>query len=151
MKALAHHLTKYSFPLVSQEDEEAISCLKQREITLDGYELILYFNRCKYADVYLETLQIFGKYFSFLPFSLICKVATKFLGDNDLSLVEVIHNKGNAKEAYVDQYSRKIYVWTIYYDQDNNPIENPFASRLQASFYEGLRYFHLDRNQVTFF
>lgn len=149
MRALAKQLVKYSFPNASPVDEEILSCLKQREIVLDGYNLIVYFNKCQHADTDLETLQVFGKYFSFLPFSLICKVAYKFLGNKELSLIEVVHNKKNVEG--VDQGTRKIYVWTVYHDSDGNPITSPFADGENACSYEGLKYSHVDRNQIMFF
>ena len=149
MKALAKQLVNKSFPIVPPEEEEKLSCLKQREVTIDGYNVVLYFNCCKYGEINLETLQIFGKYFVFLPFSLICKIAAKFLGNKELSFIEVIHNKERKNEIGLG--SRKIYVWTVYYDERSQPIPNPFIEEKRVCSYEGLNYSRIDRNQVTFF
>lgn len=151
MKTLALHLVKHSFPIANPEKEDVISWMKQREIAIDGYELIVYFSRSHCYDVNLESLQVYGKYFSFLPFSLVCKVAYKFLGNKELSLIEVVHNKQNAKETVIDQYSRKIYVWTVYYDSSGSPIANPFTADQEPQVYDGLRYTTVDRKQITFF
>jgi hypothetical protein len=144
--AIARHLVNYSFPVVSPQDEEEISCLKQREITVDGYEIVVYFSISNYLDVQLRTLQLFGKYFTFLPFSLVCKIASKFLGDKELSFVEVMH----FNQGMVNEYSRRLYVWTVYF-KDEEPICNPFVTEFKPCTYEGFRYSHLDRNQIKFF
>lgn len=144
MKNLAKILVPYSFPIVSPEDEDIISCLKQREMCINGYDVIVYFNNCSYTKVSLKTLQIYGKYFTALPFFLVCQCAYRFLGDKELSFVEV-HSKNN-----YDIY-RKIYVWTVYYDKDNNPIENPFAKDVSKKSYDGLQFSKLNRGEITFF
>jgi len=146
MKALALQLVPHSFPIKSPQDEEIISCLKQREIVVDGYDLLVYFNRCRYLDIELESLQVFGKYHTFLPFSLVCKVATQFLDDKELSFIEVMHNR----KGVADEFARKIYVWTVYY-KDNDPVPSPFITKFTPCVYEGLRYSHVDRNQIAFF
>ena len=148
MLSLSKHLLKYSFPLTPPEDEDIISILKQREIEVDGYELVVYLNRCRYSDVELETLQVYGKYFTFLPFALVCKVANAFLGDKELSLIEVMHHRqGNV----MDEYSRKIYVWSVYYNADGEKITSPFVNQLTPCSYDGLHYSHVNREQITFF
>jgi hypothetical protein len=148
MRALAKQLTKYSFPLSTPQDEETISCLKQREIAVDGYDIVVYFNRCRYLSVELETIQIFGKYFTFLPFSLVCKVANSFLGDKELSLVEVMHCRN---QGVMDEYARKIYVWTVYYDDNGKPTASPFVGKGKQCDYQGLRYNKVNREQIVFF
>lgn len=148
MKQMGTLLLPQSFPLGKPEDEDVISCLKQREIVVDGYDLVLYFNRCRYLDVDLETLQMFGKYFSFLPFRLACKVAYKFLGDKELSFIEVTHYK---TPNVMDEYARKIYVWAVYYNNQNQPIPSPFAKKSSLCNYEGFSYLQVDKEQVAFF
>lgn len=148
MKALAEQLVPFSFPLKSPQDEETISCLKQREIAVDGYDVIVYFNRCRYKDIDLGSLQVFGKYHTYLPFCLVCKIARQFLGDKELSLVEVMHHRN---QGVADEYARKIYVWTVYHNSEGTPIPNPFATKFTARSYEGLSYYHVDQSQVAFF
>lgn len=148
MRSLAKHLLPYSFPITSPEDEDAISCLKQRDVNVDGYDLVIYFNNCSYGEVTLETLQIFGKHISFLPFSLICKCAYKFLGSQELSLIEVMHFK---TPNTFDDNCRKIYVWTVYYNKEGKPVASPFAKEQKIRSYEGLQFSQLNRNEVMFF
>lgn len=147
MKTLAAQLVAYSFPQVSPQDEETISVLKQREIAIDGYETIVYFNKCKYLDVEMETVQIYGKYFTFLPMSVVCKIVYKFLGDKELSLIEQMHYR---RQGVMDEFSRKIYVWTVYY-RNGEPISSPFVNNFETRTYEGLRFSHVDNNQIVFF
>ena len=97
-------------------------------------------------------MQIFGKYFSFLPLFLVCKLGVEFLGSKELCLVEAVHNRASQfNEGITDEYSRKVYVWTIYYNEQGEPIPNPFASKLEPDSYEGLNFSRLDRKQVIFF
>lgn len=150
MKSLANTLAYKSFPKISAKDEDDLSCLKQRDIMVDGYNVIIYFNVCKYERFSLETLQIFGQRQSFLPFFLVCKIAHKFLGDKELSFVELIHNKDDI-ELFVDHHSRKVYVWTIYYDKKGKLISNPFSKKGIKCSYSGLNYSYINRECVTFF
>lgn len=146
MRDIANHLVKYSFPQVPVQEEEVISCLKQREINIDGYDLMVYFNKCKYHDIEMETLQIFGKSFTFLPFSVVCKAARKFLGNKELSYVEVMHHRN---KDILDEYSRKIYVWTVYYD-NGEVVANPFITEFEHRTYDGLNFSHINKNQIKF-
>jgi hypothetical protein len=148
MKNLARVLLPESFPIRSPEQEDIISCLKQREVTIDGYEVILYFNNCSYGDITLETLQIFGKHFTYLPFYLICKCAYKFLGEKELGLVEVM--SFGKKNELVDDMARKIYVWTVYY-KDDKPIASPFAREIKHCSYDGLEFSQVEQNELMFF
>lgn len=120
MKVLADRLTPHSFPQVSPVDEATLTVLKQRQIVVDGYDLIVYLNRCRHLDVDIEMLQIFGKYFTFLPFSLVCGVAGKFLGVTELSLMNITHGSGEQK--------RRIHVWSVFY-RDGKVVPNPFVHR----------------------
>lgn len=137
MKSLANRLVKVSFPSVSPQDELEISCLKQREITVDGYEIIVYFNVCQHKDTDMQSVQVFGRYFTFLPFSVVCKVASEFLGTKNLSLVEVM------------QSERKIYIWSTY-RKDGELVDSP-ADTLTVRKYDGLEFAMLDQRQVKFF
>lgn len=139
MRALSKQLVPYSFPLASQQDEEIISCLKQREINIDGYDLVVYFNTCCYQGGTFETLQIFSRYFTFIPFAIVCKIAKKFLGTKELTLIEVFS---------ADEH--KIYIWTVYY-KDNEIIKNPFMKNPKSCVYGDLEYNKIDKDQVNFF
>lgn len=145
-RMIAEHLINYSFPSVSPQDEEEISCLKQKEIVIDGYDVVVYYSVSNYLGVQLRTLQLFGKYFTFLPFSIVCKVAYKFLGDKELFFLEIMRLKENS----VDELSRRVYVWTAYFRNDES-IGNPFVTGFKSCVYEGFKYSHLDANQIKFF
>jgi hypothetical protein len=143
MKGLSHTLIPYSFPLTSHDDENDISFLKQRNIIVDGIEVGIHFNSCTYRKFGMESLQIFGKQFSFLPFSLVCKIARFYLGDKHLSLIEVLHGKnGNS--------CRKIYVWTIYYDKDG-VILNPFSKEPKHESYGDFKFSRITEQEIKFF
>src|SRR5690348_1768102 len=99
IKKFGEFLIPYNFPIATTEDEDAINIIKTKEVVIDGYNLIIHYNKAKYKDHYLTTLQILGRWSPFLPFSLVCKIGKKFLGDQHLSLVEI----------FVE--NRKIYCW----------------------------------------
>ena len=85
LRNLSDHLVDYNFPLSPMDFEYDIACLKKTEVDVDGYSLVIHFNRAYYNNYYLETLQIFNKYAPFLPFSLVAKLAKKALGGYHLS------------------------------------------------------------------
>ncbi len=147
MRELANTLVPYSFPQVSPQDEESLLCLKQRTIVVDGYEIVAYFSKCEYKDIQMQSLQIYGKYFTFLPMFVVCKVACKFLGDYGLSYFEQMYLR---QEGIMDEYSRKIYIWTVYY-RDGEPILSPFSSKCESRTYEGLKYSYVESSQIAFF
>ena len=45
MKNLGKILIPYSYPNKNAQDETFLTVLKQREIVIDGYDLIVYFNK----------------------------------------------------------------------------------------------------------
>jgi hypothetical protein len=139
MRTLADQLMIYNYPSVSPQDEDEINILKFHETTIDGYSVILHFNKHDYNDHYLETFQVLGKEIPFLPFSLICKLAQEFLGDQHLSLVEVM------KEH------RKIYCWTITRNKDGTPRISPYEEEGKDCIYEGLKYNYLSPDKVNFY
>lgn len=147
MRALAKQLLPYSFPLASHEVEADIAILKKREIVVDGYDVVVYFNNADYEDKILETLQVFGQHFSFLPFYLVCKLARAFLDDEKLSLTEVMHSA----TGKIDKSCRKIYAWTLYYDAHGNRIDGPFAATATPDTYEGFGFSRIASQDVKFF
>jgi len=136
MRVLAKQLMPYSFPQVLPQEEDAVACLKQREINVDGYDVIVYLSRCQHLEIEIETVHVFGKYFTYLPFHLVCKIVYQFLGGKELFFVEVMHCPYSSG---VDEYCRKMYVWTVYY-RDGVPISNPFVADLREFNYYGLKY-----------
>ena len=147
MRTLARSLIPYSFPIKTHEDEADIAILKKRETTLDGYEIVVFFNNADYGDKTLETLQVFGAHFTFLPFYLVCKVARAFLGDEKLSLVEIMHSS----TGETDKSCRKIYAWTLYYDVQGNKIDGPFAKNAVLDSYGGWQFSRIPNKDVKFF
>jgi len=138
MRALGEHLIHYNFPKAPAEWEDDINILKAREIVVDGYTVVVHYSKADYDNHYLETLQILGKNAPFLPFVLICKLAKVFLGDQELSLVEIVRD------------NRKIYCWTLTVDSDNNPIPSPFQQESEPCQFEGFRYSYMNPDQVNF-
>lgn len=132
MKVLGKQLINYSFPIKSALDDEQISCLKQREITLDGYELIVYYTESKYGKVNLNSTHIFGKYFTFLPFHIAAKVANLFLGNKELSLFELYQGEGD--------FLRKVYIWSNY-SKNGKVIKNLGVGKMKE--FNGLTYCHV--------
>lgn len=129
-KSLGELLMQYSQPHKSKEYEEDIQCLKVREITVDGYSVVICYSKNDWPHHYMEVLQITGKYTPFLPFSLICKIGKKFFGEMYLSYVDFIKD------------DRKTYCWTVASDKSNNPIPVPYRKEilLDDREYEGLFY-----------
>lgn len=140
IRAFGEFLMPYNYPQRSPQDEEDIVCLKIREVTIDGYSLVLFYSKSDYDKHYLEVVQVTGKYIPFLPFSLVCKVGRKFLGDKELSYVDFL------KE------DKKIYCWTVFRDKKNNAIPVPYVKEDVADhFYEGLNYKSLKAHNVLKF
>lgn len=139
MRRWADTLLPYSYPYVKPEEEDDINVLKFKEVTVDGYNLILHFNRHDYKTYFLETFQIIGKHTPFLPFCLTCKLAQKMLGNRYLSLVEILKN------------NRKIYCWTVVRDRDGYAIPSPYKNRGEYCTYEGFEYNYVYPDSVNFY
>ena len=139
IKRMAEQLVPYNFPTVSPQDEEIINFLKFTEATVDGYDVILHFNKHDYGDHYLETFQVLGKEVPFLPFVLICKLAKLFLGEQKLSLVEVLKD------------GRKIYCWTLIRDKKGKAIAAPYQNKGEDCSYEGFQYSYVTPDKINFY
>lgn len=135
----ADRLVPYSYPFVPPEEEDAINILKFKEVTVDGYHLILHFNRHDYRSHFLETFQIIGKDTPFLPFCLTCKLAQRMLGERYLSLVEILKN------------NRKIYCWTVVTNRDGYAIASPYKNQGETCNYEGFEYNYVYPSSVNFY
>src|SRR5262249_8698545 len=130
LKSFGLFLMPYSKPKTSQEDDDDINFMKSKEVMVDGYSLIIYYSKNEWPTHYMEILQITGKYTPFLPFSLVCKIGRKFLGEKHLSYVDFTQN------------DRKTYCWTAASDKSNNPIPAPYKKEALSDdcIYEGLEY-----------
>lgn len=140
MKSLAHMLIPYNYPLNPLAlFEEDLEIFKEREIFLDGYSVIVYYQISDYDIYYLKSLQIYNKFGPFLPFNVVVKIAKKFLGNKELSLVEVFKS------------NRKIYCWSLATDKNDIPIETPYASDAQNCTFEGFKYQYITPSDVIFY
>lgn len=135
MRSLGDQLVPYNSP----ENETDLYVMKSREVTVDGYDLILYYTKNRYDGHSTEIFQVYGKIAPFLPFFLICKLAKKFLGSAELSLVELF--RGN----------RKVYCWAVNVDGDGKPIPSPYGFEAEDCTYEGFKYSYLQPSQVNFY
>lgn len=135
MRAMGEQLIPHNGPA----SEMDLHVMKTRDVTVEGYELVLYYTKTKYENHFTEILQIYGKNAPFLPFFLVCKMAKKFLGPAELSLVELF--RGN----------RKVYCWTVNVDEDGKPIRSPFDGDAEDCTYEGFKYSYLQPSQVNFY
>lgn len=142
MRKLGEFLIPYNFPQSPPGDEDDLNHLKAREVYIDGYNLILHYSKADYRTYKLETLQILGKYSPFLPFSLVCKIGKKFLGEQYLSLVELFKD------------NRKIYCWNLLLNRHGIPIPGSLGGddddTGEECTYEGLQYRSVSPRQVNF-
>lgn len=138
MRAVGDILMPYN-PPAAPDSEEVLGVLKIRETTVDGYEVVLYFTKSDYGNHITEVFQVYGSNSTFLPFHLVCKLAKKFLGDKELSFVELFKS------------NRKIYCWTVNTDRDGKPIQSPFKIKLHDRDYQGWHYSALEPSDVNFY
>ena len=68
MKSMAESLIPLTYPKSSTQDEQDIILLKQKNITIDGYDIFICFSKSDYEECYLESVQIQPFYVPFLPF-----------------------------------------------------------------------------------
>lgn len=141
MRNLGEMLVPYNFPQspppTTMEDELAI--FKHREAIIDGYPVVLHYQKADYDKHLMETLQIYGKNSPFLPFGLICKLGKRFLGSNYLSLVELFKD------------NRKIYIWSVCVNRKGQPIPAPYEMETEECEFEGFNYLYMQPNQVNFY
>lgn len=140
MREMGEILIPFNYPLVPLSKEgDCLSMFKEKEIIVDGYSVIIHYQKSDYGNHYLETLQISGKSTPFLPFILICKLAKRFLGSHHLSLVEIFKN------------NRKFYVWTLFVNNEGEPIASPLNTKTEECEFEGFNYLYMDPTQVNFY
>lgn len=132
MRALAIRLVPFTHPKLL--DDEDVSFLKQREVVVDGYTMIVHYSRADYEGVYLDIISLTGKYMPFLPMPLLCKMAEKFLGDKELTFVEFIKN------------GRKLYSWMVLCKKNGEPISNTYIQNGVSDSFNGLEFTRCDNN-----
>ena len=136
-KVLGERLIPYNFPKNDPKLEDDINPLKVSETVVDGYDVVIYFSKADYDHHFLETVQIFGREMPFLPFSLVVKIAKKFLGGHYLSLVEI--PRGN----------RKVYCWTVCVDKNGRPMASPYDVKTEMCSFEGFEYAYMTPDQIN--
>lgn len=134
---IPHNYPKSVPPPLGQQDD--LLLFKKKSILVDGYNIDVHYQKSDFDEYLTETLQIYAQYSPFLPFNVVVKLAKKFLGGHDLSLVE-IYREG-----------RKIYIWTVYVDRRGRPIKFPFDIQVENCNYEGIRYSYMLPTQVHIF
>ena len=139
MKSLGEQLVEFTHPKADTSMEDDITVLRGRDVVVDGYHVTVFYSKADYGEYKLETFQVLGKWMPFVPFTAVCKLARKFLGDKHLSLVEI----------YLDQ--RKTYVWTLTTGPDGE-AKPPVQSVVSEVEFEGLHYYYyMDPTEVNFF
>lgn len=139
VRALGEMLIPYNFPQSLSKMEDDLAIFKEREIIIDGYPIILHYQKADYEKYFLESLQIYGTNSPFLPFNLICKLGKRFLGSKYLSLVEIF------KE------NRKIYIWSVCVNKDGKSIPSPEELVTEECEFEGFNYLYMQPSQIEFF
>ena len=131
MRAVAEHLIPYTHPNVDRLESHEVDVLKQRTIYVDGYELVLHFGLQNFTWFRIERLEVIGLHAPFLPMYVVCKIASKFLGGNELRYSESF------------KMGRKVYVWTVAIDQRGRPVV------FSDPDFEKCSYEHFDYSHVT--
>lgn len=139
LRNLSKNLVPYNFPMGPVEMEYYISSLKKTEVEVDGYTIIIHFNRALYNDHYLETFQMYNKHAPFLPFGIVTKLAKKVLGEHLLSLVEFY------------QEDHKIYCWSVCLDDRGRPISSPIKEQSKPRIFEGFEYMYMAPEQLNLY
>jgi len=140
MKSLGEMLVPYNYPrtpLILYED--SYEFFKERDVVVDGYSLIIHYQKSDYKEYFLKTFQIHNKTGPFLPFYLVAKMAKKFLGSEYLSLVEIFKD------------SKKIYCWSVAVDENDVAIETPYEIDGEKCSFEGFEYIYMSPESINFY
>lgn len=137
MKKAGDALVEYTYPKADAALENEIYAIRGRDVIVDGYHLSVYYSKADYGKYYLEVFQVIGKWLPFVPFTVVCKLVKKFLGHENLSMMEVFFGQ------------RKAYVWMSITDLDGKslpPVQNTIADFV----FEDLKYHYVDPQDVNF-
>lgn len=138
MRDIGDMLIPYNWPQNHPRFEVELNPLKIRHIEIDGYSLVVHFNRADYNDNMLESLQIFSERSPFVPFALVFELGKRFLGGHHLYLIEIY------KE------NRKIYCWTMTTDKTGRPIPSVQKDLAEYCEYDGQGYYYLPTSAMNF-
>lgn len=136
MQDMATLLLPWTFPTVTFEEEQDVLVLKQRSMTIDGYDVTLCYSEADYEKYFLKSLQVQSSQAPFLPFNLVCKIGQEFLGNKNLSYIEFF--RGN----------RKVYCWTV---KVRNGVKLPPGKKTKLGTYEGFNFNILQPGSVDLF
>lgn len=139
IRNLGERLIPFNYPKSPIQPVDDLLIFKSESIIVDGYSMIIHYQKSDYDDYLMEVLQIYGETVPFLPFTVVTKLAKKFLGSHELSLVEMF------KEG------RKIYCWTIYVDRTGRPISPPYELEAEICEFDDLKYNLMQSYQMFFF
>lgn len=140
LRALGEMLVPHNYPLSPILASDDLVVFKLAETVVDGYPVVVHYQKSDYNDHYMVTVQVYGRNCPFLPFGVICKIGTEFLGDSHLYLVEM----------YKD--NRKIYCWARCEKKDGEVIPPPYEKlNAETCEYEGLSYLYMQPNQINFY
>lgn len=138
IKKIAFNLISLTFPKCNLGEDQDLVLLKSSEMLIDGYTLIVYFSIADYSIYKVKTLQIYPKNHYFLPFNISCKLAKKFLGSKNLSLLDMF--SGN----------KKIHCWSVVENEKGEMIENPYELKSKIKKFENLKYYLMRSDEVNF-
>lgn len=136
IKNVGNLLISHTFPMVGFKHEQEVLPLKQRNLVVDGYEVLLCYSKANYGNYFLESIQIQAVYSCFLPFVLVCKLGQLFLGNDNLSYIEFFREE------------KKIYCWTS--RSKNNITFPPDPQSLQGN-YEGFNFSFLQPGSIDLY
>ena len=135
MRRMAEMLMPYTYPNAPPSSD--VRWWKVRNFDVDGYSLSVCFSISDYGQYRIETLVLCSQTALFLPFTVVLKVAKKFLGGHYLNFMEM-------------QSGKKNYYWTVYLDNRGRPIPPPDSSTSEVCKFEGFEYF-VPSKSVNFF
>lgn len=136
MRSMGDLLVPCTYPKVDFKTEQDVLTLKQRNIVVDGYEVLVCYSKADYGDYLLESFQLQGVYSPFLPFTIVCKLGRAFLGPDHLSYIEFYKTH------------RKVYCWTLK-SRDGRP--EPPDQKTKPGSFEGFSYHVLQPGSVDLF
>jgi hypothetical protein len=140
MRSVGKMLIPYNYPQAPLNFFiDDLEIFKEREIAVDGYSVIIHYQKADYGDYFLETLQVYNRLGPFLPFFIVLKVASRFLGPTNLSLVELLKD------------GKKIYCWSLALDKNNETIEIPYEIIGEECVFEGVKYTYVNPTEVNFY
>lgn len=137
IKDFGKSISKYNYPLAPSSMEDVLIPIKLMPLEVDGYSLLVHYNRADHGKFYLDAFQVYSKNAVFLPFNLVLKLGILFLGKENLYLMEIYAGV------------KKVYCWMTYYDTDENSVEMNLPGKTQE--YGGISYKLLPPSEVNIY